>query len=78
MYHETFSANWNLSVSDCFNFHGGAHLCSYEEIRRACVFGGFTPINNSWLADRSGDDAAVRTTATTATTSTASPASVQT
>lgn len=56
VYHEAFTANWNLSASDCYDFYGGAHLCRHEEIRRACISGGFTPITNSWLADRAGDD----------------------
>ena len=65
VYHEDFGTNWNLSATDCFSFYGGAHLCRYEEIRRACINGGgFAPLNNSWLGDRSGDDSAVRTNGT--------------
>ena len=65
VWHENFGTNWNLSASDCYNFYGGAHLCRYEELRRACIAGnGFAPINNSWLADRSGDDNAIRTNST--------------
>jgi len=60
VYHEQFGTNWNTSASDCFSFYGGAHLCRHEEIRRACINGGgFVPIVSSWLADRSGDDAAL-------------------
>jgi len=58
IYHEQFGTNWNTSASDCFTFHGGAHPCRHEEIRRACIGGGLTPIVNSWLADRPADDQA--------------------
>ena len=58
VYHENFGTNWNLSASDCYTFYNGAHLCRHEEIRRACISGGFTPITSSWLADRAGDDSA--------------------
>jgi hypothetical protein len=59
VYHENFGANWNNSASDCFNFYNGAHLCGHEEIYRACIAGGFTPIIGSWLADRPADDQAL-------------------
>lgn len=59
VYHENFGTNWNLSASDCYTFYGGAHLCRHEEIRRACIAGGFTPIANSWIADRIDDDDAL-------------------
>jgi hypothetical protein len=60
VYHENYGKDWNGSASDCYTYYNGAHLCRYEEIRRACINGGFTPIVNSWLADRAGDDSAVR------------------
>jgi hypothetical protein len=37
-----------------------SHLCRHEEVRRACISGSFTPIVNSWLADRVGDDTAIQ------------------
>ncbi len=59
VYHENFGTNWNTSASDCYTYYGGAHLCSYEEVRRACISGGFTPIVSSWLSNRGADDQAM-------------------
>ena len=61
VWHENFAATYNTAVDDCRTSYGGAHLCSYSEMRRACVVAAFNPTINSWLADRSGDDSAVRT-----------------
>lgn len=60
VYHEKFGTNWNTSVSDCFSFYSGGHLCRLEELRRACIAGQLSaPITGSWLADRVGDDNAI-------------------
>lgn len=61
VYHETFSATWNNATNDCYNFYSGAHLCSHEEVRRACIAGqgAFTPLTSSWLSTRGVDDQAM-------------------
>jgi hypothetical protein len=52
---------WRSAVADCLNSVSGAHLCHAEEIARACASGqgNFTPLVNSWLADRTGDNEAI-------------------
>jgi hypothetical protein len=61
VYHEQFGTNWNTSSNHCHDFYAGAHLCSHEELRRACTYGSpaMTPIINSWIADRPADDQAL-------------------
>ena len=67
VYHETFTAAWNLAVDDCYTFYDGAHLCSGEELMRACAGGvpAFAPIASSWLSDRLADNAALYVNAAT-------------
>lgn len=56
IYHEAFSANWSNASDDCFTFHGGAHLCTAGELRRACDSAAVSFITSSWLADLVADD----------------------
>lgn len=62
VYRDTFTAspwNWSRAADDCRTYYGGARLCTYEDIRRACSSdSSFTPMTNSWLGDRMGDDRA--------------------
>ncbi len=62
VYAENFNSNWNQKSSDCHTFYQGAQMCTYSQIRTACLAGvGFTPAVDRWLADRAGDDAAIYT-----------------
>lgn len=60
IYRDNWSYSWNASADDCRSYYDGARLCTYEEIRRACMTNsGFSPIVDTWLADRVGNDTAL-------------------
>jgi hypothetical protein len=53
---------WSAASDICRINFGGAHLCSYEELHRACATNGnFVPAPNAWLNERNGDDGAIIT-----------------
>jgi hypothetical protein len=55
------ATDWYTASSQCYINFSGASLCYLEQMRRACAHGGFGLTANRWLADRYGDDGAVRT-----------------
>ena len=56
---EVFTTTWVGAQDRCNNVLGGGQLCTYSQMRRICANGGAQPIGGAWLADRTGDDAAV-------------------
>jgi hypothetical protein len=55
--------NWNHAEARCRTAYGGAYLCRYEQIRRACI-AGMVMTQNVWMGDRIGDDEGIRTNST--------------
>jgi hypothetical protein len=47
-----------LGATDLCNNNAGALLCTYQQMRRACL-SSVSLVADSWLADRMGDDAAL-------------------
>lgn len=64
IYNDTFTSTWNSGSHWCGSLFGGATLCTYNQIRRACDAGGFAIPADRWLQDRVGDDLAVFTNGT--------------
>lgn len=54
------TGNWAHGETRCRTAYGGAYLCRYEQVRRACATG--MPLTqNVWMGDRVGDDRGIRT-----------------
>lgn len=65
LHEEVFTESWNSASEHCSN-NGAQHgqLCSYQQLRRACITGNLTVVPDRWLSDRVGDDLAVVTNST--------------
>ena len=49
---------WSAASDTCYDYNGGASLCTHEQVRRACR-AGYALTQWGWLADRVGDNQAV-------------------
>jgi hypothetical protein len=56
--------NWANTVNDCWAFYNGAHMCSMEELQRACG-AGFVVAANGWLSDVVADGIVLATNSAT-------------
>ncbi|MCY1010974.1 hypothetical protein OV079_36490 [Nannocystis pusilla] len=61
LYYDTAGGNqnWYQSADRCRTAYGGAYLCTYEQVRRACATG-MTLQLNTWMGDRVDDDRGIR------------------
>jgi hypothetical protein len=56
---EVVARTWWGAVDYCNSVLGGADLCSYAQVRKACVAGTLQPTPNTWMGDRTADNEAL-------------------
>jgi hypothetical protein len=64
IYNDTFSSTWPSGQNWCENLFGGANVCTYEQIRKACNGFGYVIPADRWLGDRTADDEVLFTNGT--------------
>jgi hypothetical protein len=53
------SSSWATTENICYVSYSSGQICTYQQVRRACMHGSYVLTTGTWLADRTTDDTAL-------------------